>query len=72
MMIVDCSAYGPGTGIKPKIPERCPRCDSTQPHLHPTVQCEGEVEICTHDFHLIPTPQNTPEYINGVLAKRNR
>lgn len=50
--------------------ERCPHCDSPHPHLHPAMQCEGEVEICTHDFHLKPTPQNTPEYIEGVLAKR--
>lgn len=50
--------------------ERCPHCHSRHPHLHPSVQCEGEVEICTHDFHLTPTPQNTPEYIAGVLAKR--
>ena len=52
-------------------PERCPRCDSPAPHLHPAVQFEGEVETCTHDFHLMLTPQNTPEYIKGVLAKRS-
>lgn len=50
--------------------ERCTHCDSPHPHLHPTVQVEGEVEICTHDFHLTPTNQNTPEYIAGVHAKR--
>lgn len=29
MIIVDCSAYGPGTGIKPKIPKpsECPHCE---------------------------------------------
>jgi len=51
---------------------RCPNCDSPAPHLHPAVQSEGEVEICTHDFHLTPTPQNTAEYIEGVHAKRQR
>ena len=50
--------------------DRCPRCDSPQPHLHPAVQAEGEVEVCAHDFHLTPTPQNAPEYIEGVRAKR--
>lgn len=52
--------------------KRCPRCDSPHPHLHPAVQIEGEVETCTHDFHLTPTPQNTPVYIAEVLAKRKR
>lgn len=32
-------------------PERCPRCDSPQPHLHPAVQHEGEVHICPHPWH---------------------
>ena len=52
--------------------ERCPRCDSPEPHLHPAMQFEGEVETCTHDFHLTPTPQNTLEYIDGVIKKRQR
>lgn len=50
---------------------RCPRCDSTAPHLHPAMQFEGEVELCTHDFHLSETPSNKPEYIAAVLEKRN-
>jgi hypothetical protein len=36
------------------------------------MQFEGEVETCTHDFHLTPTPQNTLEYIDGVIKKRQR
>jgi hypothetical protein len=48
---------------------RCPRCDSPAPHLHPAVQCEGEVELCTHHFHLTPTNQNRPEWIENVRAK---
>jgi hypothetical protein len=31
--------------------DRCPRCDSPQPHLHPAVQHEGEVHICPHPWH---------------------
>lgn len=49
---------------------KCPRCGSAAPHLHPAVQCEGEVETCPDDFHLKPTPQNTDAYIASVLAKR--
>jgi len=47
----------------------CPRCDSPQPHLHPAVQYGGEVELCTHAFHLTVTPQNTPERIASVYGK---
>jgi hypothetical protein len=45
----------------------CPRCDSPKPHLHPAMQFEGEVQTCTHAFHLKPTTQNTPAYIEAVL-----
>ena len=50
--------------------DKCPRCDSPAPHLHPAMQFEGEVETCTHDFHLTPTPQNKLEYIQRVREKR--
>ena len=49
---------------------RCPTCTSPQPHLHPAVQVEGEVETCADAFHLRPTPQNKPEYIAMVERKR--
>jgi hypothetical protein len=49
---------------------RCPRCNSTAPHMHPAVQHEGEVELCTHDFHLMPTRQNVPAYIAAVRSKQ--
>ena len=49
---------------------KCPSCNSPQPHLHPAVQWEGEVEICVDEFHLRVTPQNRPEYIRMVEAKR--
>lgn len=52
------------------IPEKCPRCKSPAPHLHPAVQFEGEVEVCSHEFHLTPTPQNLPGYIAKVEDKR--
>ena len=31
---------------------RCPTCDSPAPYLHPATGFEGEVELCTHNFHL--------------------
>lgn len=43
--------------------KHCPRCDSPQPHLHPAIQFEGEVQPCAHPYHLTQTPQNTPEKI---------
>lgn len=30
---------------------RCPTCDSPQPHLHPAVQSEGEVQPCRNPWH---------------------
>lgn len=32
-------------------PNHCPTCDSPQPHLHPAMQCEGEVQICRNPWH---------------------
>lgn len=49
----------------------CPTCKSTAPHMHPSVQHGGEVEMCADPFHLIRTPQNKPEYRAAVIAKRN-
>lgn len=49
---------------------KCKSCGSTQPHLHPAVQSGGEVHICRDEFHLSKTPQNKPEYIAAVLARR--
>jgi hypothetical protein len=51
--------------------DECPTCGSPAPHLHPAVQCEGEVETCPDAFHLTPTNQNSPEYIARVHAKRS-
>ncbi|ALJ12586.1 hypothetical protein [Sphingopyxis macrogoltabida] len=49
---------------------RCPTCDSPDPHRHPAMAFEGEVEVCTDAYHLIPTNQNRPGYIAAVEAKR--
>lgn len=50
---------------------KCPRCGSPEPHLHPAVQFEGEVEICVDDFHLLPKYGVLPNpYIQQVLDKR--
>lgn len=51
--------------------ERCPRCDSPAPHLHPAMQAEGEVELCTHDFHMAITNQNRAEDLTEVRAARH-
>lgn len=50
---------------------KCRTCGSTAPHMHPAMQHEGEVELCTNAFHLTPTPQNKPEYIEAVSAKQD-
>ncbi len=51
---------------------KCPRCDSSAPHLHPAVQHGGEVQICPHEFHLRETVSNTPDYIAAVKKMRER
>lgn len=53
------------------IEDSCPRCGSPSPERHPAVQCEGEVELCTDDFHMRPTAMNRPEYIAAIRAKRD-
>ena len=58
------SDYAPHPGHK------CPTCNSPEPHLHPAMQFEGEVETCINEFHLIPTNMNRQQYIDDVLAKR--
>lgn len=47
---------------------KCPTCNSPQPHLHPAMQHEGEVQPCRDAFHRIVTPQNTAEKIAAVQA----
>ena len=48
----------------------CATCGSNEPHLHPAMNCGGEVELCTDSFHLVETAQNKPEYIEAVKAKQ--
>lgn len=31
----------------------CPRCGSNDPKLHPVVQHGGEVQLCSHPYHVI-------------------
>jgi hypothetical protein len=51
--------------------DRCPKCNSPAPHLHPAMQFEGEVQPCGDAFHLRPTPENTPRH-REVAAKHAR
>lgn len=60
---------GFGATYAPHPDHRCPTCDSPSPERHPAMAHEGEVELCTDAFHLIPTNQNRPAYIEAVLAK---
>lgn len=39
------------TPAKPAEPDKCPRCDSPAPHLHPAMQWEGEVQPCSDPWH---------------------
>ena len=49
---------------------KCQTCNSPHPHMHPAVQFEGEVHVCTDDFHLRETPQNTAKFRDEVLTAR--
>lgn len=40
--------------IRALRPEKCPRCHSPEPKLHPAVQFEGEVSPCPHPWHEVP------------------
>lgn len=46
----------------------CPRCGSPAPHLHPAVQAGGEVQVCPHEYHLIPTNQNRVAWVKIEAA----
>jgi hypothetical protein len=50
----------------PPLAERCPRCDSHRPELHPAVQHGGEVSVCTDPWHA------SSETGRDVLARLNR
>lgn len=41
------------------IGNRCPTCNSPQPHLHPATQHEGEAQPCGDAYHDTLTPSNT-------------
>lgn len=30
---------------------KCPRCQSPSPERHPAMQFEGEVHLCSHEYH---------------------
>lgn len=47
--------YYPLAGKDPVAAEakcgHCPACGSPSPKLHPAIQSEGEVRLCSHEFH---------------------
>lgn len=49
--------------------DKCPRCNSPQPHLHPAMQFEGEVQPCSHPFHE-QLMTDTPDIVERLHAKR--
>jgi hypothetical protein len=55
------------TPMTPSTHNKCPRCGSHAPHLHPAVQHEGEVQPCTDPFHLKYTPENA-RYLPPLLS----
>jgi hypothetical protein len=46
--------------------KKCTTCDSPAPHLHPAIQHEGEVFVCSDRFHCEVTAQNTPDFIRSI------
>jgi hypothetical protein len=48
--------------------KKCPTCGSPDPHLHPAMQFEGEVQPCKNPFHETVTPQNTLDKIAKLKA----
>lgn len=46
-----CGALTPCAHQTVNLPERCPRCESPAPNLHPAMQSEGEVQPCSHPWH---------------------
>lgn len=49
---------------------RCPTCDSPSPERHPAMAWEGEVELCTDDYHLIRTNMVRESVVAEIMAKR--
>ncbi len=51
---------------------RCPKCNSPAPHLHPAVQFEGEFQPCNDNYHRILTPENTKQRVAETDALLSR
>lgn len=64
-MAVAALALTTATRADQRAKDRCPRCDSPEPHLHPAAQHEGEVSVCPDDFHKRVTNRSRPPSEEG-------
>ena len=52
--------------------DKCPRCGSPKPSLHPAIQSEGEVHICPDEFHAVAESEARTEAVEDIEAMQAR